>query len=159
MLKKLQKLSLGLISSMLFGSLSHALECPNAQAFKNDVVQLPPIAFHPQSNAVHYYALASTFNLDSEYQNTENNWIMVLDIKASPDQLTENYASTLVQNMNRHQEQAQEFIMDSKHQLQYCLYHSNDNPKIGAIAYRIPQGFNISNKAHLQNFIRSITLK
>ncbi len=159
MFKKIQKFGLCLISSVLMSSMSCAIECPAVQDFEHDVVQLPPFAFNPQTNKIHFYAFAGNFKLYTQNEHTKNDWIMVLDIKALADQITENYSSNLIQNMSRHQEQAQEFRLDSENKVQYCLYHSNDNPTMGAIAYHIPKGVDTSNQAHLQNFIRSIAVK
>jgi len=159
MLKKLQIFGFGILSSLFVSSVSFGLECPPAADFKNDVVQLPPHEFKPENGLLKFFSVASNFMIDESHENLNQDWIMILNIKAQPQQLSQNFSADLIQHMNLVTQKPLEVYLDTENNAQYCLYQSMDNPKQGAIAYHIPKGFNTRTQANVMNFVRSMSIK
>lgn len=158
MLKLVQKISLGFIGTLLLSSATYALECPSPEEFKS-FVQLPPFSFNPQKKQIRFIGVAVNYGMDDDHVNLNHDWLMLMDTKVSPEQTTENLLAEMISHLGLYQSTPLKFSVIDGNPVDYCLYQSNVNPGLGAIAYHLPKGYDIKTQAHLENFVGSITQK
>lgn len=158
MLKLAQIIGLSLMGTMLLSSAPYALECPKPEEFKS-FVQLPPFSFNPQKKQIRYFGVAVNYDLNDDHVESNHDWIMIMDTKVSLEQSTENLTEELISNLDLYHSTPIKFSVIDGNSVSYCLYQSNVNPTLGAIAYHLPKGSCVKSKAHLENFVRSVTQK